>query len=239
MLPEIYREGNLPFEVVDKKPVTFILGDNMEYLRWCKKNMMFKYFHVGIVDPPYGISVGDMNLGSTQEQKKAKKYEMGEWDHEVPTQEYWELLWYCCRNLVIWGGNYFTNEIGKADIPSGRCFIFWDKLQGYRMMAHGELALTTFDKNAVKIEHSRGHLTKEDGDRRHPTMKPVYLYDYIHLHFVDKMQRVLDTHGGSHTHAIAAGKNNVNLTIIERQKSYHDDGVKNYIEQIEFKPRLF
>ena len=56
-------------EHLNKPPVHFICGDNIELLRYCYENMLKGYFHVGIVDPPYGISVGDMKLGATKESK--------------------------------------------------------------------------------------------------------------------------------------------------------------------------
>ena len=211
-------------KVVNKEPVTFVLGDNMAMLRWMKEEMMMGYFHVGIVDPPYGISVGSMNLGATKN-SKPRSYEMGNWDNAVPTQEYWDLLRYVCRKLIVWGGNYFTKEIGW----SGRCFIVWDKMNDKMSFASGELALTDFDKNAVIIRRPRNaSSSEEEQERRHPTQKPIYLYDYLHLNFVDKGQRVLDTHGGSFSHAVAAYKNNVKLTIIDREESYFNSGLKAY-----------
>jgi site-specific DNA-methyltransferase (adenine-specific) len=246
-------------QVIQKKPVTFIHGDNMALLRYMKEEMMKGYFHVGIVDPPYGISVGNMNLGATKD-SKPRNYEMGEWDASVPELEYWHLLNYVCRNLIIWGGNYFTDSftdgykvefkdgsykhvkdltvLDRTKIQSvefvkgvmaGRCFIVWDKQNDKMSFAAGELALTTFDKNAVIIRRPRNASSAdEEKERRHPTQKPVYLYDYLHLNFVDRGQRVLDTHGGSFSHAVAAHKNNVNLTIIDREKSYFQSGLTAY-----------
>jgi len=223
MIYENWEELDGIEKIVREDPVTFIHGDCMDFLRKCKEEMMFKHFHVGIVDVPYGINVGNMNLGSDKS-SKPKNFEMGEWDAEVPTKEYWDLLEYCCRNIVAWGGNYITKEINW----SGRCFVYWSKKQGYAVMAHGELALTTFDMNAVEFEHSRGHLQNQDEERRHPTQKPVRLYDFLHLKFCEKGQRILDTHGGSHSQAIAAARNNMKLTIIEKNKSYHDSGLESY-----------
>lgn len=207
-------------EVLEKKPVTFIHGDNMALLRWMKEEMMMGYFHVGIVDPPYGISVGGMNLGQTKN-SKPRNFAMGKWDNAVPTQEYWDLLRYVCRKLIVWGGNYFTKEL----CWSGRAFIVWDKMNHGMSFADCEIALTDFDENARVIKRTRTAKTDDEEEKRHPTQKPVYLYDYTHLNFVEKNQRVLDTHGGSFNHAIAAIKNNVQLTIIEREKSYFDSGV--------------
>lgn len=257
-------------KIVQKNPVTFINGDNMKFLRWCKENMLYKHFHVGIVDPPYGISVGNMKLGATAN-SKPREYEMGNWDNEVPTLEYWYLLNYCCRNLIIWGGNYFTEDFGRflvtidndgkecihneksledfdfsnlksirldRGIKAGRCALAWDKMNNGMSFADFELAITTFDSVARIIKKSR-NIKEEDGDKRHPTQKPVYLYDYLHINFVEKGQKVLDTHGGSHSHAIAAYQNNIDLTIIEREASYFNTGIAEY-EKASVKPqRLF
>lgn len=245
------------FEVLNKQ--TFIHGDNMELLRWMKSEMMMGFFHIGIVDPPYGISVGSMNLGATKD-SKPRTFEMGEWDNAVPTLEYWILLNYVCRNLIIWGGNYFTDtftscyEVKYLDgktlwlqnikgikkegleevrfypgTKAGRCFVVWDKQNDKMSFAAGELALTTFDANAVMIRRPR-NATCNDGDKekRHPTQKPVYVYDFMHLNFVEKGQRVLDTHGGSFSHAQAAYKNNVDLTIMDITESYYLSGIEAY-----------
>jgi len=229
-------------EVRQLQNVQFINGDNIALMRWMRDEMMYKYFHVGIVDPPYGISVGSMNLGATKD--TVRNYDMGNWDNATPDQEYWDLLWYLCRNLIVWGGNYFVSNLGQVKdirkedapvigVPDGRCFLTWDKMNDKMSFAHGELALTTFDKNAQIIRRPRNASTiEEEKERRHPTQKPVYLYDAIHLSFVEKNQRVLDTHGGSHSHAVAALKNKVDLTIVERHKPYFEDGYKaceNYL----------
>lgn len=227
---------------INRGIITFIHGDNMEFLRKIKEDMRRGYFHLGIVDPPYGISVGKMNLGGTKD--TVRNYEMGDWDNQVPTQEYWNLLNYACRNLIVWGGNYFTDKMGQVEvyekikgIKPGRCFIVWDKMNDKMSFAHGELALTTFDKNAVILRRPRNKGGEDETEKRHPTQKPVYLYDYLHLNFVERGQRVLDTHGGSCNHAIAALKNNINLTIIEANKSYIDSALKAF-DSASSAPRL-
>jgi site-specific DNA-methyltransferase (adenine-specific) len=226
------RDGIWQIQKIDN--VCFLHADNMAFLRWCKEQMMFKHFHVGIVDPPYGIDVTKMNLGATKD-SKPREYERGEWDGSVPTQEYWDLLWYCCRHLVIWGGNYFTDKYGQttndgtpAPISAGRCFYAWDKKAKGMSFADAELAITTFDSNARIIQKSRNSKEDDDGDKRHDTQKPIYLYDYIHLDQDLRGKKVLDTHGGSFSHAVAAYRNRVNLTIMDKQKSYYESGIENY-----------
>lgn len=210
------------WRIEKKNSVTFLHADNIAFLRWIKEEMMMGYFHIGIVDPPYGISVGNMQLGHTKD-SKPREYERGEWDNAVPTQEYWDLLRYACRKLIVWGGNYFTKEINW----SGRCFVVWDKMNDKMSFASGELALTDFDRNAVIIRRPRNAAcVDDDKDKRHDTQKPVYLYDYLHLNFVERGHRVLDTHGGSFSHAIAAFKNNVNLTIMDKTQSYFEKALE-------------
>ena len=224
------------FPTVTKKPnVTFLLGDNMLFLRWMKDNMMWHHFHCGIVDPPYGISVGKMNLGKTKDQ--VRNFESGNWDNETPTQEYWDLLRYVCRNLIVWGGNYFTKEINF----SGRSFDVWDKQNENMSFAWGELALTDFDMLPSRIHAARNKASDyADGKKRHPTQKPVYVYDFLHTKYELKGKKVLDTHGGSHSHAIAAGKTGAILTIIERDEVYQADGIAAYNETMNGKSgRLF
>lgn len=221
-------------------PVNFIHADNISFLRYLKDEMKKGYYHLGIVDPPYGIDVSNLNLGTTAAQRKVIDYERGNWDGEVPTQEYWDLLWYCCRNLIVWGGNYFVSNFGKTKnpnteredpIPNGRCFGIWDKGNDKMTFAPCELMLTTFDRNSFIIRRPRGNHGEDESKKRHDTQKPVYVYDYLHLNFVEKGQRVLDTHGGSFNHAIAAYKNNVNLTIMDKCESYYLSGIKNYKEK--------
>lgn len=245
------------YRIEKRDKIDFIHADNMEFLRWCKENMLYKYFHVGIVDPPYGISVGNMNLGATKD-SKPRNFEMGEWDGEVPSLEYWFLLDYCCRDLIIWGGNYFTAtnaniyEVVYKDgtklylqdirgikkegieevnfspcVRAGRCFYVWDKKNNGMSFADAELATTTFDLSARIIPKSRS-LKGSDGDKRHPTHKPAYLYEYLHLEHELRNKKVLDTHGGSFSHAQAAFREGVRLTIMDREESYFLSGLKAY-----------
>lgn len=209
------------WKVQEKKNVTFIHADNMAFLRKCKEEMMFKYFHVGIVDPPYAIDVTKMNLGATKD-SKPKTYERGDWDGEVPTQEYWDLLTYCCRDLIVWGGNYFTKELPF----SGRCFYVWDKKNNGMSFADCELALTTFDENARIIPCSRNKKTDLEGEKRHDTQKPSYLYEYLHEKNQLRGKRVLDTHGGSFSHAVASYITGVKLTIMDKQESYYNKALE-------------
>ena len=230
------QEGINQIVLRHQNKIEFIHGDNIAFLRWCKENQLWKYFHVGIVDPPYGISVGDMRLGATiaSEAKNPRKYEMGSWDGAVPTAEYWELLRYCCRELIVWGGNYFTKEFDW----SGRGFYVWNKKNNGMSFADCELALTTMDFSARIIPKSRS-LSESEGDKRHPTHKPAYLYEYLHLQHDLRGKKVLDTHGGSFSHAQAAFRESVKLTIMDRERSYFDSGLEAFDAKVNSSPTGF
>ena len=79
-----------------------------------------KYFDLAVVDPPYGIGDEKLTSGGTW----ASKYKKGDaaWDVK-PNSEYWKELFRVSKNQIVWGANYFMNEL-----PPSRCFIIWDKI---------------------------------------------------------------------------------------------------------------
>lgn len=182
-----------------------------------------KHFDLAIVDPPYGINAGKMKFGN------GKKYASGkivdrkvfggkDWDISVPKSEYFTELFRVSKNQVIWGGNYFFDFL-----PSTRCFVFWDKgnsIKG-RDFADGELAWTSFDKNAREIE-----LNPHDSDRIHPTQKPVKLYQNILKLFASEGDLILDTHLGSGSSALACHDYGFDFIGYETDKSYFDAASK-------------
>lgn len=164
----------------------FINGDCMDYM----KTMPDKCVELALVDPPYGISVSKMNMGSRCTIKPDKDKA---WDDLPPTPEYFEELVRVSRNQIIWGGNYF-------DLPPSRCFLIWDKgecLYG-RSFAECEQAWTSFDASARIYKQS-----PTDKDRIHPTQKPIALYKWLLTNYARKGDKILDTHVGSASSLIA------------------------------------
>ena len=205
--------------------VNFILGDCMDLMR----SKPMGYYHLAVVDPPYGISVCSMNLGATKD-SKPRKFEMGDWDNNVPPPEYWKELFRVSRNQIVWGANYFFDDLKSTDC----CFI-WDKEQPEGLsFADFELAWTSFKMPCRKIRRSRGK--DRSDDKRHPTQKPIYLYESCFLLWSEYLgknvngMRVLDTHGGSHNSAIAAFRNGLEMDICEINESYHKSGKSAFDE---------
>lgn len=127
------------------------------------------------------------------------------------------------------GGNYFIDLI-KKQTP---CFIIWDKINGDSYFADAEMAWTSF-KTATRIYKKR----TVSKNRIHICQKPVELYRWCLQKYADKGQKILDTHRGSHTHAIACEIEGFDLDIIEISEIYHNEGKHAYNEFIKQK-RLF
>ncbi len=60
----------------------------------------------------------------------------------------------------------------------------------------------------------------DDGDKIHPTQKPVALYRWLLKNYAEPGQRILDTHLGSGSHAIAAHYFGAHLTASEIDPDY-------------------
>lgn len=207
--------------------ITFVHGDNEEYMA----NVDMGYFHLAVVDPPYGFGADKLNMGTTAAQRK-KQAESGQlkrgshqkqsWDSLVPKKSYWDNLFRISRNQIVWGGNYFFDFL-----PSTDCCVVWDKKQGEDLSFDDfELAWTSFKTKSRIVTRNRGSDRKHE--KIHQTQKPVYLYKWIFLNYAKRGMRVIDTHGGSHNVAIAAREYGIHLTVIEKEEEFHLKGIENY-----------
>jgi site-specific DNA-methyltransferase (adenine-specific) len=183
-----------------------------------------KYYDLAIVDPPYGIGMDGGNVGYKGKNNLIKK----NWDSEKPKKDYFTQLFRVSKNQIIWGGNYFG-------LPATRCYLVWDKGEGFynRTYAECELAWTSFDLNTCKIKHDP--LAKGDYKGKiHPTQKPVALYEWLLSKYAKPNDKIIDTHGGSGSIAIAVDKantldkTNYSLDIIELDKDYFDASLNRF-----------
>jgi site-specific DNA-methyltransferase (adenine-specific) len=185
-------------------------------------------FDLAIVDPPYGIGMSGGNVGYKGDNNLPRK----DWDNEIPSPEYFAELTRVSKHQIVWGGNYFP-------LPPHRCFVVWDKGAGFqdRTYAEGELAWTSFDRNA-KIYH-RDPLAKRDYvGRCHPSQKPVNLYKWLLTHFAKSGDRILDTHHGSGSNAIACIDMGFSITAYELDEDYFKAACER-IELAQQQGRLF
>ena len=195
--------------------MTITNEDNMQLMARYEDN----HFDLAIVDPPYGINASEMTMGSG----KNKKYKKGKkWDNETPNLEYFKELQRITKNQIIWGGNYFADKLKPS-----RCYIFWDKgINGDCDFADGELAWCSFNK-VLRIAPIRykGFLGA-DNVRIHPTQKPVKLYEWLLMNYAKEGDKILDTHLGSGSIAIACHNLGYDLTACELDKEYFDEAIK-------------
>jgi site-specific DNA-methyltransferase (adenine-specific) len=137
--------------------------------------------------------------------------------------EYFTELSRVSENQIIWGGNYFG-------LPATRCFLIWDKQQPEGIsFASAEYAWTSFDQSAKTFR-----LRPQGEDRIHPTQKPVKLYRWIMYHFCkvgNPAPKILDTHLGSGSSAIAAHQMGFDFVGCEIDKDYYNAACKRFKEQ--------
>ena len=184
-----------------------------------------KHFDLAIVDPPYGIGMG-ARKGTTLKNGNKKGfrdqsnlYAVKQWDNATPSAEYWAELFRVSRNQIVWGGNYFP-------LPLSRGWIYWDKklTSPCENYSDGELAWSSFDCVLRKFTCDWigfGYLNgAEAGTRIHPTQKPVALYRWLLERYAKPGQRILDTHLGSGSHAIACHYAGMHLTACEIDADY-------------------
>jgi site-specific DNA-methyltransferase (adenine-specific) len=210
-------------KVTDK--ITITNEDNMQLMA----RYPDKYFDLAIVDPPYGINAAKEKFtpkNKTWNGKKKVGYKSKDWDLSIPNDEYFEELFRVSKNQIIWGGNYF-GLIGG--------YIFWDKKETMPTYTQGELAYCSIINKIDKFEFLwSGYKKQEQETRVHPTQKPVGLYKWILDKYAKEGDKILDTHLGSGSIAIAAHDYNFELTACELDKEYYDKAIqriKNHVSQ--------
>lgn len=213
------------------------------------------YFDLAIVDPPYGINVPNMTMGtnknrkdgyssvSTAQQLKQKKLNYGcgklsneelnasdcEWDKKPPGPEYFEELFRVSKNQIIWGGNYFN-------LPPTRGIIVWDKMQSWENFSQVEMAWTSFNVPAAifRYHNSGGNLEK----KIHPTQKPIILYEWSLTKYAKPGYKILDTHVGSASSLIACYRKGFEFIGFEKCK-FHYDMAKERLKEEMSQQNLF
>lgn len=192
------------------------LGDSLEAMRAMDDNA----YDLAIVDPPYGIlsKAGD----------RLDKYGTAHknWDTNAPNDEYFEQLRRVSRNQIVWGGNYMPQLWDKPC----KGFVFWFKHQPVTNWAAGELAWTSFNKPARCFDYMYFGGVNQEPDRFHPTQKPVALYQWLLDNYAKPGDRILDTHLGSGSIAIACHNAGYALDAWEISPEYHANAVARFNE---------
>ena len=202
------------------------LGDCLEAMKAMPDNA----YDLAIVDPPYGLGMDNQkvrtkpNRKNTYLRKGVSQYKVSEWDNEKPLKDYWDNLFRVSKNQIVWGANYFCEFI-----PSGKGWIFWDKLMGENNFSAGEFAFQSIQMRSAKfVEPSM----RVQNTRIHPTQKPIKLYEWLLDNYAKEGDRILDTHLGSGSIAIACHNRGFSLDAWEIDAEYHSAAVKRYEQHI-------
>jgi site-specific DNA-methyltransferase (adenine-specific) len=211
--------------------------DNMELMA----RYPDKYFDLAIVDPPYGIGAGKQNVSSSKMKGrknsiiKRSNLKSKEWDNEIPNKEYFDELFRVSKEQIIWGGNYFP-------LPLINSWLIWNKLQLLETRSDGEMAWTSFKKplkivpllqdgfkRGQNVGYNQPVIYNEPFSGKqtiHPTQKPVALYKWLLDKYAKPTDKILDTHLGSGSIAIACHDYGFDLTACELDKEYFDKAMQ-------------
>jgi len=199
------------------------------------------WFDLAIVDPPYGIGEANgknasRNKGFGTGSKKSKKvtfskdYGKKDWDDKPPPPEYFKELFRVSKNQILWGANHFIENL---PYQNASCWIIWDKLNGDSDFADCEMAWTSFKKTVRKFTFRWNGMLQGDmknkEQRIHPTQKPVALYNWILDRYAKPDFKILDTHLGSGSHAIACHHYGCELVAAELDTDYYNYSHKRFI----------
>jgi site-specific DNA-methyltransferase (adenine-specific) len=207
-------------KITDK--ITITNEDNMALMARFPDN----YFELAIVDPPYGLGTKTTD-GGTKKNSQTKfmnDIRRTNWDNQIPCKNYFEELKRISKNWIIWGGNYMCENIGNV-----KCVLIWDKMTYIPTMSQFEFAFCSINKHPQLIK-----INSNDINRQHPTQKPVDLYKWLLDKYANDGDKILDTHLGSGSIAIACHDYGFELTACELDAEYYEKAIqriKNHVAQ--------
>jgi site-specific DNA-methyltransferase (adenine-specific) len=182
------------------------------------------YFDLAIVDPPYGIE--RFKKGSLRFDKSEKSKNGLQWDVK-PSDEYFKELFRVSKNQIVWGANNFI-------MPTSEYFLIWNKMQTVDNFASAEYAWVSMGLKTPAKVFDYGIHKHNHTDKIHPTQKPIDLYKFILDKYAKQGDKILDTHLGSGSIAIACHDYGFDLTACELDKEYFDKAmqrIKNHTNQ--------
>lgn len=220
-----------------------VLGDcaftSDVYLMDCIDGMKHypdKYFDLAVVDPPYGLGskLAHSGNGKNAQSKFSADFKAKNWDNTIPPYEYFKELFRVSKNQIIWGGNNYEG------LPRTEYFMIWNKEQSVDNFASLEYAWVSMGvgKPAKMYTYSIHKHNATKGNKIHPTMKPIQLYKYLLDNYAKPNDKIIDTHLGSGSIAIACYDYGFDLTACELDKEYFESAIKR-IENHTNQQKLF
>tara|TARA_R100001369_G_C3283869_1_gene162559 strand:- start:377 stop:967 length:591 start_codon:yes stop_codon:yes gene_type:complete len=182
------------------------------------------HFDLAIVDPPYQDT---FKIVANSNSAKVKKNYNLDLLNGAPKDIYWNELKRVSKNQIIWGVNHYNKIFGK-----GR--IVWDK-DNTGVYSDCELAYHSFSNVTRKFKWRWNGMLQQDMKNKeiriHPTQKPVKLYEWLLMNYAKEGDKILDTHLGSGSSAIACHNLKYDLTACELDKEYFESAMKRIKRQ--------
>jgi len=202
--------------------IKIIHGNCMDFMATLKD----KAFELAICDPPYGIGEDGAKNHSRGQLAKPTLYIAKNWDRNIPPKTYFDELLRVSKNQIIWGGNFFIDFL-----KSTSCIIVWDKVNSGDF-ADCELAWTSFKSSVRKFSYMWNGMLQQNmknkEHRIHPTQKPVALYQWLLKNYAKQGDKILDTHLGSGSSAIAADIMGFDFVGIEIDEDYYNAALDRF-----------
>jgi site-specific DNA-methyltransferase (adenine-specific) len=211
--------------------LTITNEDNMLLMARYEDN----YFDLAIVDPPYGIGADVKNNGKNSDRHektslaKINTYKKTNWDNSIPNDDYFIQLKRVSKKQIVWGANFFGLKGG---------YLYWHKNVTMPTYSTGELAWLSWLNKLDFVNITWHGMLQQDMQNKeiriHQTQKPVALYKWLLDKYAKEGDKILDTHLGSGSIAIACHDYGFDLTACELDKEYFDkaiERIKNHTNQ--------
>jgi len=178
------------------------------------------HFDLAIVDPPYGIGIDGQKENKKGKKSDRKYHKQKQWDKNIPSKNYFNELKRVSKNQIIWGANYFVKHLDKGT----KGWVVWFKGQTGLTMSDCEIAYSSFQRATRVVNINRVDLLKQNSI--HPTEKPIRLYQWLLDNYAKEGDKILDTHLGSGSIAIACHNLKYDLTACELDTDYYNAAMK-------------
>ena len=189
------------------------------------KDVPDKFFDLAIVDPPYGLNDLLKNKFARHRNKKTTYT-----NKDTPNAKYFNEVERISKRSIIWGCQYYLNFMN----PKGS-FIVWDKLKDPETCNLSSCDIAWYSER-TQVRSFRGiwnGACKINNEKTiHPHQKPVALYKWLLKKYAKEGDKILDTHLGSGSIAIACHDYKFDLIGMEIDKDYYDAAVKRYQNHI-------
>ena len=197
------------------------LGDSLEAMRGMEDNA----YDLAIVDPPFGIG----NFVQTGGNVRGDKVE---WNNEIPSDDYFNELKRVSKERIIFGANYYNCFAGKGGA------IVWVKTQPMPNFSKAVIDSCTLHKKIEVYTQTWTNFVQEGRSTNHPCEMPVKIYEWLLMNYAKEGDKILDTHLGSGSIAIACHNLGFSLDAWEIDKEYYDNASKR-LKQHQAQQRIF